>query len=47
MIWPGLYVIEFPRPHPPKGLEMGREIKGGEKKKRKLGENLTFGSTKL
>ena len=46
---PGLYFIEFPPGvgGKSKGLEMGKEIKGGKKeKKRKLGENITFGSTK-
>ena len=45
----GLYILEFPPPGggESKGLEMGKEIKGGKKrKKRKFRENMTFYSTK-
>ena len=42
-------MIEFPSPPvgmgKSKGLEMGKEIKGEKRKKRKLGENMTFYST--
>ena len=46
----GLYIIEFPPVggrKKSKGLEVGKEIKGKKReKKRKLGENTTFDSTK-
>ena len=38
----GLYIVPYG-----KGLEKGKEKEGGKKrKKRKLGENITFGSKK-
>ena len=48
----GLYIIEFSPPpvgggKKSKGLEVGKKIKGGKKRKKKFGENITFDSTKL
>ena len=49
-IFPGLYIIEFPPPPwggEIKGFGNGEENQRGKKeKKRKFGENKTFGSTK-